>query len=421
MIESNKKLIATLYQEFWNTLPNEIFHREAKVFEQAGLATTILGPRRAGKTYLLFQKIKDLTEGKTPKETILYINFEDDRIGSIDGTRLGKLVDAFYELFPANFDRKVYLFFDEIQNVDYWSKPIRRFLDKLNCQVYLTGSSSKLLSREMATSLRGRTLSVTLFPFSFLETQKFTGALAIKMPSQKELALGNKNLLHFLETGGFPMVLNAKPLIQKIIQKEYFDLIIYKDVIERFEIQNISALNYIANFGLRNYGRLFSGMKLYNDLKSQGFSISKDKLFDYLDHLNEAYLLFYVPIYTESVRKRNSNPKKIFSIDTGLARSFEFNSEQDLGRKFENLIFLDLLRQQYEVFYFITKDGNEVDFVIKKEGKKTQLLQVCWNVSDLKTLDREQKALSLAQKELGLKGQLVTPDEYLSRIQFFGF
>jgi predicted AAA+ superfamily ATPase len=407
--------IKQMHTEFLQAIPKSVYPRSVKLLEQKDLISCVLGPRRSGKTYLLFEKINRLIADGVPVESILYINFEDDRLPDFNSEKFGQAVDAFLEVFPDNFMRKTYFFFDEIQNIDGWSKPLRRFLDKLNCQIYITGSSSKLLSREMTTSLRGRTITTVVYPLSYSEHFIFSKKTALDLKSKQDLVTQKKHLFNFLFSGGFPLILKAEQENRQELLKEFISLVIFKDVVERFQVQNTIALEYIVKFCVRNQGKLFSGTKLLNDIKSQGISFSKDKLYAYLEHLNDAFLLFYIPLFTESVRKQNSNSKKIFCIDTALSSVYEFRKDQDVGRKFENLIFLELLRNKYNVAYYLTVDGEEVDFIISKPGEDSVILQICWDASDETTYKREVEVLNIAKKELKLEGYLITAESYLQK------
>lgn len=373
-----------------------------------------MGMRRVGKTYFLYQTIDDLLQtGVSPKQ-ILYINFEDDRLLPMSQQALAELLESFYRLFPENHDRPCYFFLDEIQNVEDWPLVIRRFFDKKRVDIYLTGSSSKLLSREIASSLRGRSIATEIWPYSFRE---YLRAKKIAIPenitsrdSQDHLQY---QLAHYLEHGGFPEVVHTDPINAQQILQDYVDVVAYRDIIERYQVSNISLLQYLMKTRIKNTATAFSSNKFYNDSKSQGFTVGKNTIYDYVNHLEEVYLSFQVPLYSESLRQTNVNPKKIYAIDTGLVNAYSVDQQRNMGRLFENLVYLDLRRQASTVYYALTKDRYEVDFVAQRPGQALMLYQVAWDVSHRDTLHREMRALESAKASLGLDGELITPERYL--------
>ncbi|MDF3033819.1 MAG: uncharacterized protein K0R76_773 [Alphaproteobacteria bacterium] len=378
-----------------------------------------IGMRRTGKTYSLLQVIQRLLKD-VPITRILFISFEDDRLLPMTQKEFGELVDAFYTLYPENHDHLCYLFFDEIQNVDQWHTVIRRYFDTKKVKIYLTGSSAKLLSKEINTSLRGRSYAVEVWPFSFSE---YLRAKQIDTPGK---VLGKNTLdklkghLNFyMEQGGFPenIFLNHQLDHQawRYTLQNYVSTVILRDIVERYRITNIALIRYMIKTLLRNTGCSFAVHKFYNDLKSQGFSVGKDTIHDYLGYISDAYLAFPVSLYDDSLRKIQTNPKKIYAVDTGLARAYTIGRTQDVGHHFENLVYLDLRRSKHEeVCYYLTKTRKEVDFMARDGLGTWHLYQVCWDMNDPDTLKRETAALEEAEKELGIKGEIITPDSYFT-------
>ena len=378
-----------------------------------------IGMRRTGKTYLLLQIIQNLLKD-VPISRILYINFDDDRLLPMTQQEFGKLVDAFYTLYPENHDHLCYLFFDEIQNVDQWERVMRRYFDTKKVKIYLTGSSAKLLNKEIHTSLRGRSFPVEVWPFSFEEFLKAKN-LEVSRELMGKITLDKlKGYLDlYLNQGGFPEGLS---LSQNLAEQDrrgllqgYVSTVIEQDIMERYNITNKSLIKYMVKTLLKNVGCGFSVHKFFNDLKSQAFSVGKDTLYNYLDYISDAYLVFTVSLYDESLRKIQTNPRKIYAIDTGLVRAYTMGRSQNIGHHFENLVYLDLRRNRYEeICYYLTKTRKEVDFMARDGLGKWHLYQVCWDMSDQETLERETAALKEAEKELGMKGQIITPDSYFT-------
>ncbi len=373
-----------------------------------------IGMRRTGKTYLLYQTIQKLLAKKIPLSRILYINFEDDRLLPLTREKCAGMIEAFYALHPENHDHRCYLFLDEIQNVPDWPIIIRRFFDTKNVQIYLTGSSAKLLSKEIATSLRGRSLAIEVFPYSFSE---YLRAKEIKF---SENLFGDKEkdqqldiLKKYIMTGGFPEVIHEDTDLRIKTLQDYIDVVIYRDIVERYSVKHLAILKYMIVFMLSNPGRTLTVHKFYNDLKSQGHQLSKSVLYEYAEYIEDAYLAFLVNIHDRSIRRVQTNPKKIYAIDPGMLNAVKMNTENDFGWLFENMIFLDLKRQGYLIEYYLTKERLEIDFLAQTGRGEKKLIQVCWNADDLKTKNREEKALSIAEVELKIKGQLITPEYYL--------
>jgi len=327
---------------------------------------------------------------------------------------MGELLDAFYSLYPENHQRRCYLFLDEVQNVTDWHLVVRRFFDSKNVQLYLTGSSAKLLSKEIHTRLRGRSLSLEVWPYSFQEY-----LVTHKIPPQKRpfgqasLDMMQKHLLDYFSKGGFPAV-QTMPDNERIETLQgYVDTVILRDITERHQIANIPLLRYLVTSLLKNAATIFSVHKFYNDIKSQGYKVGKDTIHLYLSYIQDAFLVFTISSYSESERLKQNKPKKIYAIDNGLINAVSLSSHNTYGKLFENLIYLDLRRQNKKVYFYNTMDGYEVDFLtIDKKGHR-ELIQVTWDMVDKITMEREKRALAQAEKELKIKGSIVTPRDYL--------
>lgn len=362
---------------------------------------SFLGPRRAGKTSLCLQMVKKLRE-TLPVDRLTYVNFEDDRLYPLTLEAMDTFVQAYYELYPENKAHLVYFFFDEVQEVEGWEKFIRRLDDQENCRIYLTGSSSKLLSREIATSLRGRTLPYEIFPLSFQEFLHFNSLKANPHSGAGKAQLQNA-FLKFMQQGGFPELIFLPKDFHRRTVSEYLDLMLYKDLVERFGVRTPALLKYLLKYCLNNVSTLLSVNKLYNDLKSQGYAVGKNTVYDYLSYLEEAFLLFRVPLWSKSERQKTINPTKIYTVDPAF--KYVMTGESDQGRVLENMVFMTIRRLGHEPFYW--KGKQEVDFY--EEGK--YLLNVCLDISDLNTRRRELNGLDEAMTSTGLKrSTIVTLD-----------
>ncbi len=367
---------------------------------------TLIGVRRCGKTSILYKMIEELRESIDIKN-IVYINFEDDRLLGTTVNNLDDMIEGYYELYPQKRDEKIYLFFDEVQNIPQWELFIRRIYDTLNVQIVITGSSSKLLSSEIATSLRGRTLTYEIFPFSFKEYLRFKN-ITVNLDSSKSLSFIKHSFEEYLIHGGFPETIGQDSVIQKRILSDYVNLIVYKDLIERYGITNTSLLKHLIKYTFVNMATLVSITKLYNDFKSNGFKLGKETLFDYFGYLEEAYAIFSVPIFRSSVREEQRNPKKIYAIDNGLRAVYDSSFSSDYSKLYENLVFLALRSKTNEVYYI--KERQEIDFYCVIEGEK-QLINVSVDISNPDTFEREIKSLTEGMDFIGVdKSVLITKE-----------
>lgn len=230
------------------------------------------------------------------------------------------ILESYYELYPHKRDEKIYLFLDEVQVVQNWEVYVRRVYDNENIQIYITGSSAKLLSTEIATSLRGRTITYEIFPFSFKEYLEYKN-VKVNLNSSKSLSFINNELNNYLFDGGFVETIGEDKSISRKILSDYLELIVYKDIVDRYNITNRSLLKSLNKYCFTNMATLVSFTKLYNEFKSQGFKLSKDTIFNYLSHLEDAYAIFTLPIYRNSVKEEQRNPKK-FMLSTMDLKKF---------------------------------------------------------------------------------------------------
>lgn len=373
----------------------------------------VIGMRRTGKSYFLLQTIHNLLASGIDLTQILLLNFEDDRLLPMNAKQMGGLVDSFYSLYPENHQRQCFLFFDEIQNVDDWQLVVRRYFDSKNVQLFLTGSSAKLLSKEISSNLRGRALSLEILPYSFKE---YLAAHAKGFPQKPlgKMAIDNtrKSLLDYFSYGGFPAVQGLPKNEWREALQGYIDTVILRDIVERYSVTNISLLKWLIITLLKNAASPFALNKFVNDIKSQGYKVSKETIHTYFSYLQDAFLIFAVPFYTGSERIKQTRPKKIYANDSGLINICLLESN-NYGKLFENLVYLDLRRQGNDVFYYNTKSGYEIDFVVFDGEGQGELLQVCWDSHDEKTQQRELRALNEAKRELGFEGRIISLRDYL--------
>jgi len=361
---------------------------------------TLIGPRRSGKTFTFFQLIKELLTNGISKEKILYFNFEDERLLPFETAHLSLIISTYYEMYPHLKEDRIYLFFDEIQNIPNWEIFIRRIHDTENAQINITGSSSKLMSQEIATSLRGRTLTYEIFPFSFKEFLN-SKKIPLDIYSSKNRSYIIHTFEEYLIRGGYPEVLNVIEDERIRILQDYFNVLLYKDLIERFQIRKHALIKYLFKFLLENSANPFSVNKFVNDTRSQGYSVSKESVHTYLSYIEDTMSLSFVYLFSESLRKRQVNYRKVYPVDHGLITAITAPIFYNTGRLLETMVYNHLRRRfsREEIFYYKI-NGQEIDLVTTKRGEIIDIIQVCERLEAEKTRQRETSALFAAMEEL---------------------
>jgi len=406
MIEILKEIILDFQEADLSTgVPRRI-----EVTPVAGKATVYIGVRRSGKSVFMFQLIKRLLDAGIPRQNILYLNFFDDRLYSLQHENPGVILEAYFSLYPEKKStEKVYCFFDEIQVVSGWEPFIDRLMRTEKCEVTLTGSSAQMLSKEIATQMRGRALSWEIFPFSFREFLDFKGIISDGPLSTKKRLTIQKAFEEYWETGGFPEVVGLDRMLRIKIHQEYFNAMLFRDLVERHDIAHPKAVKDLAHWLVDNTAALYSINNLTGYLKSLGHNAPKSAISDYLEWFDDAYILFTVRIFDASLARANTNPKKIYFIDHALVTSVSSGILVNSGHLLENLVFIALRRITPDIFYYKNKSGREVDFIAQRPDRSRILVQVCESMADPQTRKREITALSEAMTELGLtEGSIVS-------------
>lgn len=393
--------------------------RDAWVPTIAGKAMAVIGMRRAGKTSFLHQVRADLiAAGRTP-ERLVYFNFEDERLAGMKASQLALIPETHLRLFPEATTEPLTLFLDEIQTVPGWEGFARRMLDEGGHELFLSGSSAKLLSREIATSMRGRGWEIAIHPFSFPEYLRHHGQKIPEDPQRlthREAVRIDHQFGEYLKRGGFPEAQGLAPVEQRQLLQGYVDVVILRDVIERHHVGNVTALRWMVRRLLGNPGGLFSITKFEAALKSQGIPAGRESLYEMLDHLEDAFLLKAIPVATDSEKRRQVNPRKIYPVDLSLGPIFDQSTKANAGHALEVAVHNELVRRGADVTYVKTKDGFEVDFLSRNADGSQSLIQVCANLDDPGTLAREVRALEAAAAEYPAVEHLLLTAE--SRLPF---
>lgn len=284
-----KEIIKNIILENQNTELPVIIERDIQIPVNQNIIISLIGARRSGKTYILYQTIKKLVENGISNKYILFINFEDERL-NLNSENLDYIIQSYQELFPEIKIKDAYLFFDEIQNISGWEKFIRRIFDTKTRNIFLTGSNSKLLSSEIATELRGRTITYTVFPLNFKEFLKFNNTQPLLYPQKNKSKI--INLAHkYLTEGSFPESLNFNGIIKNKLLQQYFNVMVFRDIIERYHVSNIETLKFFVKKIFANVTKPLSINKIYNELRSLGYSISNKYLYEFLDYCNSVFLI----------------------------------------------------------------------------------------------------------------------------------
>jgi hypothetical protein len=368
-----------------------------------GKTMAVIGMRRTGKTIFLWQCLSDRLKAGTPRDALLYFNFEDERLAEMTAHELQCVVEEYFSLHPERRDsEQVTFFLDEIQVVPGWETFARRLLDTEEVELFVSGSSARLLSREVATSMRGRAMEVLVHPFSFREALRHRGAEPTSAWDGLPKAIRSTLDHHFrayLTEGGFPESQGAPARDRASLLRTYVDVAILRDVIERHGVTNPAALRWLQRHLLGNAAGTFSVQKFSDALKSQGLPVGKNTLHDYLAHLEDAFLVRTICLHTASERQRMVNPRKAYPVDPGLIPLYERTGRPNLGHALETVVLLELERRGCATDYVRTRDGYEVDFFARDPEGSATLIQVCTDMSDPATHAREVRALAAAAAE----------------------
>ena len=414
----NKEIVKQAIKESQEGKLPELIQREVNIPLSSPKIISIVGPRRSGKTYLLFGLIKRLLSQNTSPEQIIYLNFDDPRLLPCDANGIELILQSYRELYPEHLTEINYLFLDEIQNVKDWELGVRRIHDTRKFRIFVTGSSSKLLSKEIATQLRGRAISFEILPFSFREI-----LLARNIKVDKDIAYStqrfhiNKYLDEYLSVGGFPeVVLERDPDLKLRILKEYIETMFLRDLVERYNIRNQPLLRELLKFLASNTASIFSLNSFYKWI-STIYPVTKRTLLNYMSYLEDSGLFFFVRKFSYSLKEQARRPRKCYVVDNGLRTAYGFKFSEDKGKNLENAVFLELQHRKainplMEVFYWQDYKKREVDFVVKEGKEVKQLIQACATIDNFNIKKREITALSKASEELKCDDLLVVTLDY---------
>jgi hypothetical protein len=422
-METKKEIFKLLIKEFHELKPPRIIKRDHQLHEYctalaAGFSDrfsevsappasviAITGPRRCGKTFFIFQLIDHLTSNPVapiPRQRLFYINFEDDRLLPLTVSDLASLPDAYFELYPDNRDKEVFIFLDEIHQVEGWPLFLRRLLDHENMRLFISSSSSKFYPRTLSSALSCRTLEFPISPLTFKEFLAFKGLDITPDFAYSNLRYKIKNLLdEYIIYGGYPEVVLTDPTLKFRILKNYYDILIYKDLVEQFSIRNINLLKGLLKYLITNISSSFSINSYYLDVQPK-LHISRETILGYVSHFEQKGLISFVPIFSDVPKVQQVNLKKVYTLDNGIRNAVSFPLPHHQEKLVKNLVFQKLKMSGNEVFYW--KHRGDVDFVARENGKLRAI-----NVSYGRELgDGESNSLLEFQSSIGERDARLT-------------
>lgn len=399
----NRDLLLAKLDEGVRPPPSGLTARDIRLPQVPGKALAVIGVRRGGKTsYLHHLRAKRIAEG-WPMASQLIIGLEDERLTGMSAQDLGWMVAEHERRFPdARQGGPVSVYLDEVQLVPGWESLAHRLVEARRFELFVSGSSARLLSREVATAARGRLLEVLIHPFGFREALRH--ADAEPATAWPEIDGGDRarleaSLREYLVAGGFPEAQGVHIRDRARLLAGYVDTIVLRDVVERHGVTNVTALRALQRHLLANPGGRFTVHKFHNSLKSQGVQVGKDTLHDYLAYLEDAFLVRVLNMHSASERQRMVNPRKAYPIDSGLIALYERPGREQRGRALETAVLLELERREYSVTWMRVGTDQEVDFFATRPGDAPLLVQVCMDTAADATWEREVSALEAAARE----------------------
>lgn len=394
-------------------LPFPVLERNLQLPVDSGQMVTVSGVRRCGKSSMMKIVANKLISIGIERERILWINFDDERLDGMKSEELDEVIQAYREMFPDIELATVYIFFDEIQYVEKWELFVMRLYKSYCKNIYLSGSNAKMLSSQIATALRGWPIEFEAFPLSFSEYLSFKD---IKVSQYTEE--GKAKLIslcrEYLHSSAFPeIVLMPEKSLQIRKVQSYFNTMLFRDLMEHYSLSNPDTVRYFLKRLMLNITKPTSINAIFNDIKSQGKKIDKNKLYDLAEMTCEIFMFFKVNRWSASMINENNRQPKYYFIDNGMRNAVVMPQSDDDGKLLENAVYLHLRRTldpSKKITYF--NEEVECDFVVQQDEHIEQLIQVCWTLNDDKTIQREIRGLKVASKITNCRNcTIVTFDE----------
>lgn len=403
-----KEVIQSLISIKQSEIPFEVIERNVELPVNRKKIITIPGVRRCGKSTLMEIAINNLVKEGVSRERILWLGFDDERLRNMTSEELDEVIVAYMEMFPDIPIKDVYMFFDEIQLIKDWEYFVLRLYKTYCKNIYVCGSNATMLSTELCSALRGYPLEYETYPLSFNEYCRFkkigTNAFLEQDKARLRVAFEEYN-----RGSAFPeIVLTSSRSEQLRLLHGYFDTMLLKDLAEHYKISNTGVVRYFVKRIMANLTKPTSINGIYNDIKSQGLKVGKDDLYLWADYVCAIFMFVRIPKYERSLVKEQNSLSKYYCIDNGLRAAVLVPQSDDDGKNLENTVFMHLNREKLpsdRIFYYQGK--RECDFVVQQGEQVTKLVQVCWDMSDANTREREIGGLLDAAAMTGCKRLLI--------------
>lgn len=407
-----KDIIKSLIIIKQREIPFDVIDRDTELPVNRKKIITIPGVRRCGKSSMMEIAINKLTNNGVSRQNILWLGFDDERLRTMTSDELDEIIISYMELFPDIPIKDVHMFFDEIQLIPDWEYFILRVYKSYCKNLYVCGSNATMLSTELGSALRGYPLEYETYPLSFNEYCRFKGIDTYTVTEQDSARL-KKSFEQYNRESSFPEIVLTASEFEKIkMLHGYFDTMILKDLSEHYHIANTGLVRYFVKRIMANLTKPTSINAIYNDIKSQGFKVNKDDLYLWADYICNIFLFIRIPKYDRSLSKEQKSLDKYYCIDNGMRDAILMPQSDENGKNLENTVFMQLHRMRQpsdKITYFQGKA--ECDFVIQREEKVAQLIQVTWTISDSDTRKREIVGLAEASSATGCENLLILTDD----------
>ena len=401
MINTNLENALVRYVDYSKNI--ELIARDV-ILREGNFINAIIGPRRSGKTSLMLLYMKSLDIEKSNK---VFVNCEDIDFVGITANDLSRLEEVMYRVYKPDETKEIYLFIDEVQSFPNWSRWLRTLFDQRKYKIFITGSTSDLSLDKLPSELRGRAINTLILPFSFREYLRSKRITPEEYMKADETGRIVGALSEFLDFGGYPEIVKSEdPVLKHILLSELYATVIQRDLIEKYGIRKTAVFRTFINSLFGSTCRNVSIPAIVGWFESQGTKISSVTALNYLNYAQSAFLFFLIYPYSRKIKERNTKPK-LYVSDSGILGLFD----SDKGKELENAVLVELMRRRENVHYYKTKSA-DIDFVLTKENKACELIQVSYSINDPKTYIRETNSLVEASEKLNCGNlTVVTFDE----------